>query len=202
MPKPKRQPKNFFQYFVDEYILFRRDFYYVLEIAPERVVDSLCDLSNEDKTSLVYEPKNRLIVPDIVQTSNGWDFEIIAQQATNNGYNNSATAQGTINNDDSLTYLEGNITVKGWQFWGTALGLLVIGIIFVFIGMMMSYSFETMIFGISFLYLAILGILWMQMYEDRNYLFALIEEAVETMQVNSDEENNSEEKSQDEQAKA
>src|SRR5688500_11231421 len=133
-PKIKEKPKTFFRYFVDEYILFRRDFIYEPQLAPELVAEKLDKLDYEFKGS---GQRERRIQAHVVKVDNQWHFEMTAEQPVssknrkntpnNSGYRPTANAKGIIyTDDDGKTLTEGTVAVNGVQFWaGLLVGLLI-----------------------------------------------------------------------------
>lgn len=178
--KNKQQPKTFWQYLVDEYILFRRDFLYEPQVAPEIVAEKL-DYQDYDNNS--FWVKERRVQAHVVKVADEWHFELLAEQPVRNRryaidyvqqrYSLSARAEGKIYSDeDGKTLLEGTVVVGGWQFWASVLvfSLFIFFIFFQFFGSFFSW------FGV--IYLLAMVYAWFQMYQDRNHLVSLIEQAV------------------------
>jgi hypothetical protein len=74
--KRKNQPKNLLQYFMDEFILFRREFYYEIEAKPETVAEEIQNLEQ----TYVHPWKTRRIVSKTDKLGNGWQVTIIVCQ--------------------------------------------------------------------------------------------------------------------------
>src|SRR5688500_7658936 len=107
-PKHKQTPKNFFRYFVDEYILFRRDFEIETIASVEHCTKSILELS---ETNRIQELKRRRLRASYT-TQKGLStivsFKVIAEEFGKRDYEQSAVAEGTIEADGDTTL----ITVK------------------------------------------------------------------------------------------
>lgn len=186
MEKAKRKghPQSFWQYFVDEYILFRRDFSYTLEVSPEILAEKLDTLDYENPSFWVRE---RRIQARVIQSREQWHFEMIAEQPVQNRrnlfsqrYTQSARAEGQIYRDDNgKTLLEGTVIVGGWQYW---LGVILSAVVFfAFFSMRGFGDFSGGYFSwFGFIYIGVIAYSWFQSYQDRNHLVKLVEEAVES----------------------
>jgi hypothetical protein len=169
-PKHKATQKNFLRYLVDEYILFRRDFLFLPQVSPEILAEKLDKLDYEKKSS---QQRERRIQAHIVKAENQWHFEILAEQPVsgknrnytpnNSGYNQTASATGSIYlDDDGKTLMEGTVVVAGEKFWlGLGAGLL--GIVLFTACTAMLDSFSNGFYGIIPFFLICMVFLWIQM---------------------------------------
>jgi hypothetical protein len=192
MTKQKGQPKTFFQYLVDEYILFRRDFLFMPHDTPEILAKTLDNLDYEKKNG----QRERRIQAHIVKVENQWHFEIVAEQPVNqknrentpnqSGYNPTASATGIIYlDDDGKTLMEGTVAVAGFKFWA-GLGFSVLAIILFATCASVLDSSANVFFGVIPIFLIMMAFYWFQMYQDRNHLLKMIQNAVESAHEYSD----------------
>lgn len=172
MSKLKRKAKqqNFWQNFLNEFILFRRDFVFETHLSPEEAAENL--------GLLVYKKqawgRGPQIKAETIDKLSEISFEVKSEHPSKGGYSQSAKATGTIFVDnDEITIIEGSVSMGGKDYWFGVLGLMGL----------MAYMYTT----IGYLYwslflLAIYGgfliFMWVQMYEDRNYLVNIIGNAV------------------------
>jgi hypothetical protein len=187
MTKQKTSSKTFFQTLVDEYILFRRDFTFLPQDSPEKLAQKLDKLDYEKKT--IGGQRERRVQAHVVKVENQWHFEISAEQPVSqknrkntpnqSGYNPTASATGIIYlDDDGKTLMEGTVFVAGFKFWaGLGFSLLVL-ILFTTCASLLDSS-ANFFFGVIPFFLVGMAFLWFQMYQDRNHLLKLIQEAVE-----------------------
>jgi hypothetical protein len=171
MEKPKRQPKNFFRYFVDEFIFFRRDFYFETTASPEMIMTVLIKLGYENNT---WWWRQRRIIPLLKNFEGRLHFELIAEQPIKGGYDESAKATGAIYAQNHLTVLEGQITVASSGYYLFLL-LLGIAVIYVLSGSPVEAPAFLVLFVILFP-----SFFWIQSYFDRNHLYKLIQSVVES----------------------
>jgi hypothetical protein len=182
----KHQAKPFFQYLVDEYVLFRRDFLFIPQDTPEALAKKLDNLDYEKKNG----QRERRIQAHIVKVENQWHFEISAEQPVSqknrkntpnqSGYNPTASATGIIYlDDDGKTLMEGTLTVAGFKFWA-GLGLSLLGIFLFAACLGLMGEFSEVFYGIASFFVICMAFYWFQMYQDRNHLLKLIQETVES----------------------
>jgi hypothetical protein len=190
MTKPKSAPKNFFQYFVDEYILFRRDFYFEIPAQPRFLADKLGSLGYESSSWW----RQRRIVSKVTKLEHGWDFAITTEQpfrSSRSGtrvgvdqYTQSAKATGKFYWDKSLTICEGSIVMSHALIPALVIIAALIGIsVFQY---RLDRPYGTPTAQIVFLS-AVFIFTWLSMYRDRNHLYKLIKKAVEsTNEISND----------------
>ena len=184
MAKSKRQSKNFFRYFVDEYILFRRDFYFEFHVPPSTFKKRLNTLHFKEKTAW-WHPA-RTIVPKLRKTSDTWDFELIAQKVSRRGkLNQSAKAVGRIYQENTVYILEGQLRLGGFSYWMNMAYLIGLSLCMIWTfsqSKAVLLSGSTPILITLFCFISFIILLWIRMYRDRNYLYKLIQEAAESTQ--------------------
>lgn len=170
--KHKAKQQNFLQYFLNEFIFFRRDFSFVTHLSPEQAANNLRQLNFENQGCR----RSRRIIAEVTDGFSEYSFEVKTEQPSKNRYAQSAKATGTIfADDDGVTIIEGTVTMGGLAYW--------IGVIFLLAIMMFAYiqvnstSSSPVVFPII-VYGAILFYLWIQMYRDRNYLIQIIDYAI------------------------
>jgi hypothetical protein len=180
MDKAKRQPKNFFRYLLDEFILFRRDFYFELEIEPEIVVEKLRALKYEKQTGWGI----KRISHKITENSGSWHFVTTIIEKNNRGYDYSDIAKGDIYAQGQLTVLEGQVTIgsKGYIFLISFIGLC-LALIFIRGFLMIGTKGLTAIVGLA----VVVVFSWIWGYIDRNNVYNLIKSAVESVYGNNNE---------------
>jgi hypothetical protein len=182
MIKPKRKPapKNFLRYFVDEFILFRRDFYFELEIEPEKLIERI----------RYYRPEtNRWWGIESIHTnleviSDGWKLLIQSKKRGKTDYIETAKAVLKLRTQNKVMQVDGVVTINATMLW---IGLIVI----MFLGLIHWGLSKTVSYNNSLLYLILIQCLylifaWTKLYRDRNHLFKLIQEAVESAYEYSD----------------
>jgi hypothetical protein len=171
--KSKRQPKNFFRYFLDEFILFRRDFYFEIDAEPEIVLEKL--------RALKYEKSGwgsvKRIYQKISENSDGWHFVTTLEVKNNKGYDYSNIAKGDVYTQGQLTVLEGQLTMgsNGYMFIMSFIGLCLAMILIISFGIIGTKMIAAIIGLIAFALIA-----WIQGYSDRNHLYNLIQSVVES----------------------
>ena len=167
--KHKAQQQNFLQYFLNEFIFFRRDFSFVTHLSPEQAANNLRQLNFENQGCR----RSRRIIAEVTDGFSEYSFEVKTEQPSKNSYSQSAKATGTIfGDDDGMTIIEGTVTMGGLAYW--------IGVIFlmgfmVFISIQMSGSSTHAVLFPTFIYGGLLVYMWVQMYRDRNYLTQIID---------------------------
>jgi hypothetical protein len=179
-PKHKQPPKNFFRYFVDEYILFRRDFVIETPASVEDCAKALLALAE----TTPQDTKNRRLKASC-RTARGLStsmyFKVIAEQQMRQKsiYEESSVAEGTIQSDGDITLIRGKVLMSGSEGWGVIVifgFLLLTLIVFNIIGIH-KYQGEILI---ALVFSGLVSIFsWLQMYRDRNFLVGQIQQAID-----------------------
>lgn len=175
MSKPKRKAKqqNFLQYFLNEFILFRRDFSFVTHLSVENAAKNLRELNFQSQGCW----RKRRILADVVNEGHEYSFEIKTERPSNYSHSQSAKATGMIfTDDDGMTIIEGSDIMGGKAPWLETILLLPL----IFSSIYFKATSEPVFF--VFLPIIICGVAfifwWVQMYRDRNHLVKIIENAV------------------------
>jgi hypothetical protein len=179
-PKRKAKQKNFLQHFVDEYILFRRDFYFESDIEPESLIERI----------RYHRPKaNRWWGTESIHTNlevinEDWKLLIQAKKHRKSDYIETARAVINFRPQNNLIQIDGVVTINATMLW---IGLIVT----IFLGLIHWCLSKTASYNNSLLYLILLQYIflifeWTKLYIDRNYLYKLVKNAVESAHEYSD----------------
>lgn len=174
MTKPKNKTqRNFFQYFVDEFILFRRDFRIESNLTTKacaKVIQQ--NLSHKELPA--RSPHKPIVKASISEKGETYKFIMWLKQRQQYNYLENASAKGVIHNTTGQqTIIEGTAQMTGWMAW--VFILLFIGIAFT-IPMSVNSSSDWFIN----LFVVFLGLgFWWSMYQDRNQLITLIMDAIQ-----------------------
>lgn len=175
-PKRKTQQQNALQYFLNEFIFFRRDFSFVTHLSVEETANNLQHLSYEKQGCW----RQRRIRANVYDGSGEISFEVKAEQPQKSRYAQSASATGTIfADDDGMTLVEGSVTMGGLSYW---LGIVILMGFLLFVYWQMqsipeATPAEAMVM-LPLFYGGFIVFMWVRMYRDRNYLASIIERAV------------------------
>jgi hypothetical protein len=181
-PKHKQPHKNFFRYFVDEYILFRRNFVIETPASVEDCANQLRQLSHEKQGCW----NSRRILVSVTNISSTRHFKISTEQPARRVYMESASAEGSIERYiDTTTFVGGTVLMSGWQYWAAIIGLVsLMGVTLVFGG---AYDVLRVNWIIALVYFGSFGVLifysWLKMYVDRNYLVEQIQHAIQNAEL-------------------
>jgi hypothetical protein len=176
--KHKQPPKNFFRYFVDEYILFRRDFVIETSASIENCANQLRQLSHEKQGCW----NSRRILVSVTNISSKRHFKISTKQPAKRIYMESASAEGSIERYiDATTFVSGTVLMSGWQYWAAIIGLGSLMVVTLVFGG--AYDVLRNNWVIASVYFGSFGVLisysWLKMYTDRNYLVQQIQHAIQ-----------------------
>jgi hypothetical protein len=129
MAKSKRkvQQQNLLQYFLNEFIFFRRDFVFETQLSPEQAAENLQQLNFENQGCW----RSRRIIAEVNHEAEEITFELKTEQASRSSYSQSAKAEGIIYVDEQgTTLLEGTVTMGGLAYW---LGLFFVLVFIIYI---------------------------------------------------------------------
>lgn len=184
MSKTKRKAKqqNFLNYFLNEFVFFRRDFVFVTHLSLEETAENLRHLSYQKQGCW----RKRRIKAETFDNLSEISFEVKSEQPAKSGYSQSAKASGRIfSDDDGITVIEGSVTMGGLAYW--------LGVIFLIgYSFFMYWRIDSMppevtpsegLLLIPIFFGAALIYMWLRMYSDRNYLANIIEQAVSSEKV-------------------
>jgi hypothetical protein len=163
MPKSKNQPKNFFRYFLDEFILFRRDFYFESDFSPTEIAQKVQGMRG--KTG------DTSIIPYLKKGQNALRFKI--QQKETGKHFTAVTAEvaGFIYlNAERKTIIEGAARMTGIH-WPIIIFFLLLGI---FTTYTMGQINIICLMSNFLLYFIIAASGWAIMYIGRNELYERI----------------------------
>jgi hypothetical protein len=193
MTKPKQPPKNFFLYFVDEYILFRRDFVIDTTASVEECVHQLSQLSYEKRGCLSRQRISVYLTHSDMSAIRY--FVIKAEEGTKAGKNQTARVEGGIQQvGDDITFITGKVLMPPWEslkligIFGVL--LLLFGII-VRAGMLNSPLTPDTLKGwfMSGVVSLVMIYDWLSMYKDRNYLMNRVQYAISIAEMSAAKKN-------------
>jgi hypothetical protein len=178
--KHKQPPKNFFRYFVDEYILFRRDFVIETTASVEVCIYQLVELSREKDEHSNSRTTAVSIMPLSPTTSS---FKIHYAEPEDS-YGQGISVEGSIErDDDGMTLITGRVLLFGWGYW--------LWIVFILLLVAIHMNNITDLRGmlgllcISTLPLGWISFLWSRMFAVRKQLLLRIEQTIRYAEMES-----------------
>jgi hypothetical protein len=187
MPKPKRKniPRNFLQYFVDEYILLRREFSYLVNTSPANLAAILKAINRYRDSS---HTKNVFVIPTIRHQNNVWHIELVTKRRDG----------GDAARVEAWIYENGNNSDLRGTTSGQGLGQLTLILLSYFM-LAPLFSPIMMTLGLPYLYLLLMyvwvsspliilisALIWRMDYINTSHILKLIQNAVESAHEHSD----------------
>ena len=179
--KPKRsiKRKNFLRYFVDEYILLRREFSYLVNTSPANLAAILKPINRYQDSS---HNKNIVVIPTIRHENNVWHIEFVTKRRDG----------GDAAKVEAWIYENGNNSDLRGTTIGQGLGQLTLILLSYFIlaplfspimmalGLPYLYLLLTLVWVYSPLIILISAQIWRMDYRTTSHILKLIENAVES----------------------
>ena len=185
MSKLKRKAKqqNFLQYFLNEFVFFRRDFSFVSHLSFTEIKDNLCNLDkqkNEIQESRNH-PTRQYAVRKILVEFHYISFKVKIDNSKRVG--SGAIAEGTIVTENGVSVVKGSV-IMGTGLWYLIFlcGIYVALLIWAFLSGLEANEGINSSLVCSGMWVIPFGLMpflaWIAMYRDRNHLLKIVENAV------------------------